>query len=63
MPAGDELRYTTPAVNLLAGRGFSSAVSEPYTPSEATVPGYPLFIAVIMPSSANRIPLSESRKV
>jgi 4-amino-4-deoxy-L-arabinose transferase-like glycosyltransferase len=47
MPAGDELRYTTPAVNLLAGRGFSSAVSEPYTPSEATVPGYPLFIAAI----------------
>jgi hypothetical protein len=47
MPAGDELRYTTPAVNLLAGRGFSSAVSEPYTPSEAAVPGYPLFIAGI----------------
>ena len=47
MPAGDELRYTTPAVNLLAGRGFSSAVSEPYTPSEATVPGYPLFVAAI----------------
>jgi 4-amino-4-deoxy-L-arabinose transferase-like glycosyltransferase len=47
MPAGDELRYTTPAVNLLAGRGFSSAVSEPYTPGEAAVPGYPLFIAGI----------------
>lgn len=47
MPAGDELRYTTPAVNLLAGHGFSSAVSEPYPPSEATVPGYPLFIAAI----------------
>jgi hypothetical protein len=47
MPAGDELRYTTPAVNLLAGRGFSSAMSEPYPPSEATVPGYPLFIAAI----------------
>ena len=47
MPAGDELRYTTPAVNLLAGRGFSSAVSEPYTPTEATVPAYPLFIAAV----------------
>ena len=45
--AGDELRYTMPAINLLAGRGFSSSVSEPYTPSEATVPGYPLFIAAI----------------
>lgn len=47
MPAGDESRYTTPAVNLLAGRGFSSAVSAPYTASEAAVPGYPLFIAAI----------------
>jgi Dolichyl-phosphate-mannose-protein mannosyltransferase len=47
MPAGDESRYTTPAVNLLAGRGFSSEVSAPYTASEAAVPGYPLFIAAI----------------
>jgi|GEM_PF-6991433 len=47
MPAGDESRYTTPAVNLLAGHGFSSATSEPFTPSEATVPGYPIFIAAI----------------
>lgn len=47
MPAGDELRYTTPAVNLLAGRGFSSEVSVPYTASEAAVPGYSLFIAAI----------------
>jgi 4-amino-4-deoxy-L-arabinose transferase-like glycosyltransferase len=45
--AGDETRYTTPAVNLLAGRGFSSDVSEPIRPSEHTVPGYPLFIAAV----------------
>src|ERR1700681_2713472 len=47
MPAGDERRYTTPAVNMLADRCFSSAASEPYTPSEATVPAYPIFIAAV----------------
>jgi 4-amino-4-deoxy-L-arabinose transferase-like glycosyltransferase len=46
-PAGDERRYTTPAVNMLAGHGFSSAASEPYTPSEATVAAYPIFIAAV----------------
>jgi 4-amino-4-deoxy-L-arabinose transferase-like glycosyltransferase len=45
--AGDEIRYTTPAVNMLAGRGFSSDVSEPIRPSEHTVPMYPLFIATV----------------
>jgi 4-amino-4-deoxy-L-arabinose transferase-like glycosyltransferase len=45
--AGDEIRYTTPAVNMLAGRGFSSDVSEPIRPSEHTVPAYPLFIAAV----------------
>jgi 4-amino-4-deoxy-L-arabinose transferase-like glycosyltransferase len=43
--AVDEIRYTAPAVNMLAGRGFSSDMSEPYLPSEHTVPLYPIFIA------------------
>lgn len=43
--AVDEIRYTAPAVNMLAGRGFSSDTSEPYLPSEHTVPLYPIFIA------------------
>src|SRR5712692_4069674 len=41
----DQVRYTVPAVNMLAGHGFSSAVREPYKPSQHTVPLYPLFIA------------------
>jgi 4-amino-4-deoxy-L-arabinose transferase-like glycosyltransferase len=45
--AFDEIRYTAPAVNMLAGRGFSSDVSEPILPSDHTVPVYPLFIAAI----------------
>src|SRR5713101_1224753 len=45
--AVDEIRYTAPAVNMLAGRGFSSDVSEPYLPSEHTMPLYPLFIAAV----------------
>src|SRR5438445_4186994 len=45
--AGDEIRYTAPAVNMLAGRGFSSDVVEPIRPSEHTVPLYPLFIATV----------------
>jgi 4-amino-4-deoxy-L-arabinose transferase-like glycosyltransferase len=46
-PAVDEIRYTAPAVNMLAGRGFSSDISAPYLPSEHTVPLYPIFIAVV----------------
>jgi len=42
--ADDEVRYTAPARNMLAGRGFSSDTAAPYLPSEHTVPGYPLFI-------------------
>ena len=45
--AGDEIRYTTPAINMLAGRGFSSDLREPILPSEHTVPVYPLFIAAV----------------
>ncbi len=45
--AYDEIRYTAPAVNILAGRGFSSDESEPILPSEHTVPVYPLFIAAV----------------
>jgi 4-amino-4-deoxy-L-arabinose transferase-like glycosyltransferase len=43
--ANDEIRYTAPANNLLAGRGFSLDVQGPFLPSEHTVPLYPLFIA------------------
>ena len=43
--AGDEQRYTVPALNMLAGHGFSSDRREPILPSEHTVPLYPLFIA------------------
>jgi 4-amino-4-deoxy-L-arabinose transferase-like glycosyltransferase len=46
-PAGDETRYTTPAINMLAGRGFSNDVSPPYGPTEHVVPLYPLFIAAV----------------
>lgn len=45
--AGDEPRYTVPAINMLAGHGFSADVQEPYLPSEHTVPLYPVFIAAI----------------
>lgn len=45
--AYDEIRYTAPAVNMLAGRGFSLDVSAPYRPSEHTMPLYPLFIASV----------------
>lgn len=44
-PAGDEARYRVPAVNMLAGHGFSSDEKPPITPSDHTVPLYPLFIA------------------
>jgi 4-amino-4-deoxy-L-arabinose transferase-like glycosyltransferase len=45
--AVDEIRYTAPAVNMLAGHGFSADKAGPYLPSEHTVPLYPLFIAAI----------------
>ncbi len=45
--AVDEVRYTAPAVNMLAGRGFSSDIGPPYLASEHTVPLYPLFIAAV----------------
>ena len=45
--AVDEIRYTAPAVNMLAGHGFAAEVREPYSPGDHTVPLYPLFIAAI----------------
>jgi 4-amino-4-deoxy-L-arabinose transferase-like glycosyltransferase len=47
LPAGDENRYTTPAINMLAGRGFSNDEIPPYGPTTHVVPLYPLFIATI----------------
>src|SRR5260370_18594959 len=47
--AFDEIRYTAPAVNMLAGRGFSARVTEPYFPGEHTLPLYHIFIAPITP--------------
>lgn len=41
------LRYVPTALNILAGNGFSLSASEPYLPSEAANPLYPLFIAGI----------------
>lgn len=52
--SGDEVRYTAPARNMLAGRGFSSDTAAPYLPSEHTVPVYPLFIAGIYASFGER---------
>jgi 4-amino-4-deoxy-L-arabinose transferase-like glycosyltransferase len=43
--AFDQTRYTIPAVNMLAGHGFTSATGEPYLQTKHTVPLYPLFIA------------------
>lgn len=45
LPAGDESRYTVPAINMLAGHGFSPDVRPPILPGEHTMPLYPLFIA------------------
>ncbi len=45
--AFDEDRYTIPAVNMLAGHGFSVNVEEPYLPAEHAVPAYPLFVAAV----------------
>jgi 4-amino-4-deoxy-L-arabinose transferase-like glycosyltransferase len=45
--APDEIRYTAPAVNMLAGHGFSADTAGPYLPSEHTVPLYPIFIAAV----------------
>jgi 4-amino-4-deoxy-L-arabinose transferase-like glycosyltransferase len=47
LAAGDETRYTVPAVNMLAGHGFSSDVSAPYLPTEHAVPLYPIFVAAV----------------
>jgi 4-amino-4-deoxy-L-arabinose transferase-like glycosyltransferase len=38
-------RYRPTAINILEGNGFSADTHAPYRPSEAAVPGYPLFIA------------------
>ncbi|OLE55386.1 MAG: hypothetical protein AUG51_02710 [Acidobacteria bacterium 13_1_20CM_3_53_8] len=38
-------RYIATANNILDGHGFSIDTSAPYTPGEATVPFYPLFVA------------------
>lgn len=40
-------RYLPTAYNLLAGNGFTIDSQEPYRPSEACVPLYPLFIAAL----------------
>ena len=45
--AGDENRYAVPAVNMLHGHGFSSDLQEPYGPTMAAVPLYPLFVAAV----------------
>ncbi len=45
--AVDEIRYTAPAVNMLAGHGFSADVREPFVPSDHTVPLYPLFLSAV----------------
>ena len=45
--AGDEIRYTAPATNMLMGRGFSADTAAPYLPGEHTMPFYPIFIATI----------------
>src|SRR5262249_11329658 len=47
MVAPDEFRYTIPATNMLAGRGFSSFANAPYLPTIHTMPLYPLFIAAV----------------
>ena len=41
----DSLSYKIPAVNLLAGRGFSGSTQAPYAPETSRTPGYPLFLA------------------
>ena len=43
----EETRYRPIAVNILEGNGFSSDASAPHSPSEASAPGYPLFIAAV----------------
>ncbi len=45
-PNGDaKARYIATAINILDGHGFSLDQRAPYTPSEATVPMYPLVVA------------------
>ena len=43
----DETRYRPIAVNILDGNGFSSDAKQPYSPSEAATPAYPLLIATV----------------
>ena len=43
----DETRYRPIAINILDGNGFSSDAKQPYSPSEAATPAYPLFIATM----------------
>ncbi|MCA1558346.1 MAG: glycosyltransferase family 39 protein, partial [Acidobacteria bacterium] len=40
-------RYRPTAINILEGNGFSMDTRPPHRPSEAAVPGYPLFIAAV----------------
>lgn len=46
--ADASIRYIPLAQNLLAGRGFSSELQPPYTPTAHEVPGYPLFLAALL---------------
>jgi len=41
------LRYLPTAINILNGNGFSLDTTPPFSPSEACVPLYPLFIAAV----------------
>lgn len=43
----DEVRYITPAVNMLAGKGFTGETRGRFRPTVHTMPLYPLFIAGI----------------
>jgi hypothetical protein len=45
--APDSLSYLTLAQNLSAGRGFSTATGQPWTPNSFRTPGYPVFIALV----------------
>ena len=51
----DETRYRPIAVNILNGNGFSSDAKQPYSPSEAATPAYPLFIATVYAVAGRRV--------
>lgn len=53
--AGDEIRYTIPAVNMVGGHGFSALSKAPYLPSDHTMPLYPIFIAAIYAVGQNNL--------